>query len=118
MLTTRSLTASSAGVGRLPPSRISAPGAVGRPPDVLFLILDKYTGSRTLAEHYGYDNGDFAQWLRSRGFVVPMAPRANYLHTFLALDAMLNLEYLDSTAARTGAADVNRMLYYEGVEGN
>jgi hypothetical protein len=91
---------------------------VGRPPDVLFLILDKYTGSRTLAEQYRYDNDAFAGWLRTHGFVVPTAPRANYVHTFLALDAMLNLEYVDSRAARARATDASRALYYEGIEGN
>jgi hypothetical protein len=118
LLTTQSLAASIEAVEQLPPSRVSAPSAVGRPPDVLFLILDKYTGSRTLSQQYGYDNGDFAEWLRAHGFVVPKAPRANYVHTFLALDGMLNLGYLDSVADRVGATNVNRELYYDRVEGN
>jgi hypothetical protein len=118
LLTTRNLAASSTGVARLPPSRIAAPPSVGRPPDVLFLILDKYTSSRVLAQQYGYDNAGFAEFLRARGFLVPDKPRANYVNTFLALDGMLNLTYLDSIAARTGAANANRELYYEGIEGN
>ena len=67
----------------------------GSHPDIYFIILDKYTASRMLAAHYGFDNSPFENSLRRRGFVVPGAGQANYVHTSLALAAMLNLEYLD-----------------------
>jgi hypothetical protein len=118
LLTSHSLAAFRTEIQRLPPSRISAPALVGRPPDVLFLILDKYTGTRTLAQQYGYDITGFVEFLRTRGFVVPQAARANYVNTFLAIDGMLNVSYIDSIAARTGGASASRTLYYQGIEGN
>jgi hypothetical protein len=103
---------------QLPRSAILAPAASGRDPDVLVVVLDKYTGSQTLREQYEYDNQPFVDFLRNRGFAVPSAARANYVNTFLALDAMLNMEYLDSVAARTGIRNRNRDLYYARIEGN
>jgi len=71
-------------------------------PDIYLIVLDKYSGSEMLAATYGFDNHPFEEALRSRGFVVPTDARANYVHTFLALAAMLNLRYLDDLTARFG----------------
>jgi hypothetical protein len=65
-------------------------------PDIFLIIVDKYTGSLVLREHYGFDNSPFEDILRKRGFVVPSHARTNYIHTALVLAAMLNLRYLDS----------------------
>jgi hypothetical protein len=74
----------------------SAPGM----PDVYLIVLDKYTGSRMLSKSFGFDNGAMNESLRERGFVLPTDPRANYVLTFLALAAMLNVRYLDDLPAR------------------
>jgi len=64
-------------------------------PDIFLIILDKYTGHRALQANFGYDNTPFETTLEREGFFVPRAARANYVHTFLALGAMLNWQYLD-----------------------
>lgn len=66
------------------------------PPDIYLIILDKYTSSEVLAQHFGFDNSQFEAFLRSRGFVVPMHARANYPRTQLALASMLNLDYIQN----------------------
>ena len=63
-------------------------------PDIYLIILDKYTGSEVLRQHFGFDNGTFEGFLRSRGFVVPRSSQANYPQTPLALASMLNLDYV------------------------
>ena len=118
VLATRSLHAASQPARSLPPSGIAAPPLTGRPPDVLLLILDKYSGSSTLAEQYGFDNRPFEAFLRDRGFLVPSAPRANYVQTFLALAAFLNLTYLDSLIAQIGSESRDRAPYYAAIERN
>jgi hypothetical protein len=84
-------------------SGISAPPTSPTPaPDIYLIVLDKYTGSKMLAATFGFDNHPFEEALRSRGFAVPTDAQANYVHTFLALEAMLNLRYSDDLTARFG----------------
>jgi hypothetical protein len=88
-----------------------SPGTVRlgpRLPDIYVVIVDKYTGSRELARLYDFDNSAFEDTLRARGFTVPTRPRANYVHTFLALASMLNLRYLDELPASLGVETRNR----------
>jgi hypothetical protein len=75
----------------------------GRLPDIYLIVPDKYMGSAVLQSELGFDNGPMVTALRERGFVVPSAARANYIQTFLALAAMLNLRYLDDYPERFGA---------------
>ncbi len=65
-------------------------------PDIYLIILDKYTSSEVLKEHFGYDNSGFDTFLRGRGFAVPRHARANYPRTQLSLASMLNLDYVQN----------------------
>lgn len=87
-------------------------------PDIYLIVLDKYTSSRVLARNYGYDNRSFEDALRQRGFVVPEAARANYIHTMLALASMLNLRYLDDFPERFGVKNPQWGLSYPFIEDN
>jgi hypothetical protein len=89
-----------------------------RPPDIYLILLDKYMGSRMLAPRYGFDNRPFEDSLRARGLVVPGHAQANYVHTSLALAAMLNFDYLDDLPKRFGADNDNWELVYPLVENN
>ena len=40
------------------------------PPDIYYLVFDRYAGSQTLLEDYGFDNSQFEEQLRRRGFFV------------------------------------------------
>jgi hypothetical protein len=62
--------------------------------DIFLIILDKYTGGEVLSSHFDFDNGEFEDFLRDRGFVVPHSAQANYPLTLPALASMLNLDYL------------------------
>ncbi len=85
-------------------------------PDVYYIILDAYTGSRSLRSNYRFDNSRFEDSLRSRGFFVPRASHSNYSNTFLALAAALNWEYLDSFKDKLGQRSSDRTLPYAMVE--
>jgi hypothetical protein len=97
---------------------ITTPTELHKPlPDIYFIVLDKYSSSAVLASRFGLENSAFEAALRARGFVVPPLARANYVHTFLALAAMLNLRYLDELPGRFGASN-DWELVYPLVENN
>jgi len=93
-------------------------GTRPRPPDIYLILLDKYMGSRMLAPRYGFDNRPFEDSLRARGLIVPGHAQANYVHTSLALAAMLNFDYLDDLPRRFGPDNDNWELVYPLVENN
>ncbi|HEU4680513.1 MAG TPA: hypothetical protein VFS51_02125 [Gemmatimonadales bacterium] len=98
---------------------IPQPRAMGRrdsTPDIYLIILDKYTGSRSLQANYAFDNTPFERFLRSRGFVVPSRAQANYVHTFLALASLLNWRYLDDLPERFGRDRSDWSLAYPLIE--
>lgn len=71
-------------------------------PDVYYVILDGYSSAATLKAIYGYDNGPFVDYLRSRGFYVADGSHSNYSMTTLSLASSTNMEYLDEMAKALG----------------
>lgn len=97
---------------------VNAMTSGSRPPDVFLIIVDKYEASRELARNYDFDNSSFEEALQKRGFFVPQAARANYVHTMLALAAMLNLRYLEDFPKQFGADNRDWSLSYPIIENN
>lgn len=64
-------------------------------PDIYYIVLDRYAGASTLAEAYGFANGDFVDYLSSKGFYVASESSANYVRTSESLASSLNMEYID-----------------------
>jgi hypothetical protein len=77
----------------------------GRPPDVYYLVFDRYASNKVLQQFYGFDNSEFIAALRSRGFFVADESRCNYASTFLSLISSLNLSHLEQIERE--AADSN-----------
>lgn len=103
----------SASVGRAPigvrsPSR----------PDIYLIILDEYTGVRSLRANFGFDNEPLLDSLRRRGFFVPRTPRSNYVHTHLALAAMLNWHLLDDRPTQLKVWNGALATDYAAIEDN
>ena len=99
---------------RTPP--VLASGAVR--PSIYLIILDKYTDAHSLAVNYDFDNSQFVDSLRRLGFTVPRAPQANYVHTHLALSALLNWHLLDDRPADLTASGGALPLDYAAIEDN
>lgn len=84
-------------------------------PDIYLIVLDKYTASEVLAQHFRFDNSEFETFLKSRGFIVPRHSRANYPRTQLALASMLNLEYVHNLSREQHLNDLienNRLAIF------
>lgn len=73
-------------------------------PDIYYIILDGYARQDVLREIYGYDNGEFINGLKSRGFYVAEKAHSNYDYTQLSLASSLNFEYLDYLAFAEGVS--------------
>ena len=85
-------------------------------PDVYYIVPDRYAGSQTLEEVYGFDNEPFLTALEERGFDVARSARANYIKTPFSLASSLNIDLLDPQALRDQARSsedrepIHRML--------
>ena len=65
------------------------------PPDIYYIVLERYANASTLAEVYDFDNSDFLNYLTEQGFYVASESNANYLRTSESLASSLNMEYID-----------------------
>jgi len=85
-------------------------------PDVYYIVLDGYARADVLKREYGFDNSEFLDGLRQRGFRVSDQSSANYGWTFLSLASTLNLSYLDDTFPdQVDPANSDRTVVYEGI---
>jgi hypothetical protein len=84
--------------------------APANPPDVYYFILDSYGRQDMLQMVYDYDNSEFLDALKERGFFVGECSQSNYVRTEISLASSLNMMYLqelddefkpESTARRT-----------------
>jgi hypothetical protein len=75
------------------------------PPDVYYIVLDRYAGPTALREAYGFDNEPFLTALEERGFAVARHAHANYIKTPLSLASSLDMEFLDVEAYAAEAKD-------------
>jgi hypothetical protein len=64
-------------------------------PNIYYIILDEYARADILKEVYNYDNGDFLDYLKNKGFYMANKSNANYSQTRLSLASSLNMGYLD-----------------------
>jgi len=64
-------------------------------PDIYYIVLDSFVGENTLKESYSYDNSEFINSLKDKGFFVASNSFSNYKYTHQSLSATLNLKYIN-----------------------
>jgi hypothetical protein len=64
------------------------------PPDVYFLVFDRFPSASVLRDYFDYDNDAFVAALRDLGFQVCDSAMANYPMTHISLACTLGLDYL------------------------
>lgn len=87
-------------------------------PDVYFIILDGYARADVLLDRYRFDNSEFLDAVRSRGFCVGETSAANYGQTHLSLASSLNMCYLDAVALATGRQSSSRVPLLQMISNN
>jgi hypothetical protein len=63
--------------------------------NIYVITLDEYLGTKSLMKTFNYDNSDFDNFLKERGFFIPENSLANYMETRLALPSFLNMDYVN-----------------------
>lgn len=81
-------------------------------PDIYYIILDRYASASTLKERLNFDNGEFLDYLSSKGFYVASESRDNYSETGESLASSLNMEYLDDLAQKVGGTATDQAPLY------
>ena len=77
-------------------------GKADNPPDIYYIILDRYASGSTLEEVYDFDNSEFIDYLSNRGFYVASESRSNHLKSRASLASSLNMEFLDYLSDELG----------------
>jgi hypothetical protein len=62
-------------------------------PDIYVIVLDGYGRQDVLREIYGYDNSEFLNELKERGFYVAGESHSNYVQTPYAVASLMNFDY-------------------------
>lgn len=88
--------------GGVPAVAASGLESDGTPPDIYYLVFDRYAEASSLEDYLGFDNEPFLDALRERGFVVPATSLGNYTNTAMSLASTLSLDYLDWVVDRHG----------------
>ena len=73
-------------------------------PDIYLIILDEYASFKTIKEEWGYDNSEFAEFLKEKGFFVAEDSEWRYINTIWNITCLLNVDYL------TGPVEKNTYL--------
>lgn len=76
------------------PTTSDASVALAGRPDVYYIILDAYARQDALRDEFGFDNSEFIDGLKERGFYVADCSQSNYAQTELSLGSSLNYNYL------------------------
>lgn len=63
--------------------------------DIYYFIFDQYSRADILKEAYNFDNSEFVQFLRNKGFYIADKSTANYPHTMQSLASSLNMQYVN-----------------------
>jgi hypothetical protein len=77
-------------------------------PSIYYLVMDAYTRDDILKEYFDFDNSEFTDYLRNKGFYVADKAISNYGQTVLSIPSALNMTYLDSVIAELGEDHVSR----------
>lgn len=88
------------------------------PPDIYYLIFDRYANNNVLKEFFKYDNTEFTDYLTNEGFYVATESTANYPKTHLSLASSLNLKHLTYLTSEVGKNTSDQKPIFELMENN
>jgi hypothetical protein len=88
------------------------------PPDVYFFLLDSYGRADLLKESYGFDNSQFLNELKQRGFFVAECSQSNYVRTEISLGSSLNMQYLQKLSDKFSPDSTKRSLLWDSLKHN
>jgi hypothetical protein len=87
-------------------------------PDIYYIILDGYASSNTLKEFYNYDNDEFTEFLKEKGFYIADKSVSNYHTSYLSMASSLNMEYINYLSDIAGIESKDQTLTYGMIRNN
>lgn len=87
-------------------------------PDIYYIILDGYARDSTLKKLYDFDNSNFTNHLRDRGFYVADKSQSNYSLTYLSLTSSLNMKHVTYLAEESERGKFDQNLQFELIRNN
>jgi len=76
-------------------------------PDIYYIILDSYARSDMLEEYWNYDNSEFTDYLKAKGFYVADQSTSNYGYSEASSASTLNMEYINYLSDQLGENSKN-----------
>ncbi len=86
------------------------------PPDIYYLIFDRYASFETIENTYNHDLNEFKHFLTNKGFYVAEKSRSNYPRTFLSLGSSLNMRYVNFLSEQIGIDSSDEAAAYYLLE--
>ena len=80
-------------------------------PNVYYIILDGYPRNDVLKEHMNFDNNEFTNILKQRGFHVAENSYANYSFSSQSISSTMNMDYVNFLADQFGE-DSREYIHY------
>jgi hypothetical protein len=97
----------------------AAPLSAGKaPPDIYYLIFDRYANRGVLQESYKYDNSPFLDSLKEKGFYEAPDSIANYPATSFSVSSSLNLDFLPEEFKNRPENGLFTNLLHNKIENN
>lgn len=87
-------------------------------PDIYYFIFDGYGNRQSIMRYHDFDNREFLDGLRKRGFFVAERSRSNYNQTFTSISSSLNMEYLDQISSKMGEYSEDLKPFYSMIQDN
>ncbi len=87
-------------------------------PHIIYMMPDRYPSNDNLRQFFDFDNSEFANALRDRGFYVWDRQFANYPRTFVSWASTSNMNYLDATAQEMGENLDSHVPVYRLMQNN
>jgi len=90
----------------------------GEKPDIYYLILDGYDSNKILKNIYNFDNQDFTNYLKDKGFYLAENSKSNYDMTHLSLASSLNMDYVNDKFDESAKNSDDRKIPYGLIKNN
>ncbi len=86
----------SAGESQGNQQQVSMAPDIATRPDIYYIIPDAYPSDAWLRDEMGFDNSEFTNALKARGFVIADHAQSNYGLTVFSLASTLNFRYIEA----------------------